>query len=67
METTDRLTARVIVAERQTDVAKVAEVQAVRVAAERGSRPTVAAEADMVETAIAADETTRSRIPDSLI
>ena len=58
------MTVRASVVVRRNDAAIAVEVQAVRVVIERRSRPTVAAEADTVETAIDAVATTRSRIPD---
>ena len=67
METTDRTTVRAIEVARRIDVAIVAEGQAVREVAVRRCRPTVAAAADIVETAIEAVARTRSRIPDGLI
>ena len=67
METTDRKTARAIVAVGRSEVAIVAEVQAARAAAARRSRPTVAVDADKVETAIVVVAITRSRIPDGLV
>lgn len=61
------MTVRAIVVERRIDVAKVVEVQVVRVAIVRRSRPIVAAVADIAETAIAVVATTRKRVPDGLI
>lgn len=58
------MTVRAIVVVRRTDAVKDAEVQAVRVAIARRSRPIVAVVADIVETAVAVAATTRSRIPD---
>ena len=63
METTDRPTARAIAAARRIDVAIVAEEQVVRVVTARRSRPAVAVEADIAETAIVAVAITRSRVP----
>ena len=57
---------RVNVAVRRIDVAIVVEVQMVRAAIERRSRPIVA-DADIAETASVAEAITRSRIPDGLI
>ena len=58
------MTVRAIVVVRRIDVAIVVEVQIVRVVIVRRSRPIVAAVTDTVQTAIAAVEITRSRIPD---
>ena len=64
-ETTDRSTARAIVAARRIDFAIVAEAQKARVVTVRRGRPTAAADTDIVETAIVATAArTRSRIPD---
>ena len=64
LETTDRSTVRAIAVARRIDVAIVLEVQAVGVFIVRRSRPIEAGVADIVETAIVAVATTRSRIPD---
>ena len=61
--TTDRLTDRASVPFRRIDVAIAVEVKDVRAAIVSRSRPIVAAEADIVETAIVV-AITRSRIPD---
>ena len=58
METTDRLAVRAIVAIPHMDFAIVAEVQAVRAAIARRSRPTVAVEADFGQTASVVDAIT---------
>ena len=57
------MTTRAIVADRRIDADKVVEAQAVGVATVRRSRPIGAAVADIVETAIEAVATTRSRVP----
>ena len=62
LETTDRSAACAKAAARRTDVATMAEVQAVRVVTVRRSRPIVAEVAETAETAIVAART-RSRIP----
>ena len=68
LETTDRSTAQAIVAGRRIDVAIVAEAQFAHAAVDvRRSRPIVAVEADIVETAIVAVARTRSRVPDGLV
>ena len=67
LETTDRSTAQAIVAGRRIDAAIVVEAQPVRVVIVRRSRPIAAVVADIVETAIVAAATTRSRLPDDLI
>ena len=64
METTDRAAVRAIVVVRRIDAAIVAQVQAVRVAIVRRSRPIVAAASDIGQTAVAEAATTRSWVPD---
>ena len=59
------MTVRANAAARRTDVAIVAEAQAVREVAARVSRPTEADVADIVEAAIVAAARTRSWVPDS--
>ena len=63
METTDRAAVRAIAAVGRIDVATVAQAQAARVVIDRRSRPIVAVASDIVQTAVAVEATTRSRIP----
>ena len=64
LETTDRETVRAIAIDRRKDVATAVEAQAVRAVIVWRSRPTAAAVAETVETAIVAVAITRSRVPD---
>ena len=64
MDATDCLTEGSIEVVPRIDVAAAVEVQVVREATARRSRPGVAVEADIVETAIANAAITQSRVPD---
>ena len=64
LETTNRSTVRAIVVVGRKDAATAAEVQVVRAAIVRRSRPIDAVVADIDETAIAVAAITRSRVPD---